>query len=223
MKNISVIIPAARSIERIQMIVDLLNQSNDANLQIIVTSPGFRVDGAVNVKDEMVGSSRAIALAYKYVVAEYKYITWLSDICIPKPHCLDNMSDFIDQRDDMPFLGEFRTVPYIDGLYRICTIKGLQYARWGMCSIKTVNEIGFFDELFENYYGDVDLSLRCWKAGGMVMTCKEAVVEIRGHSHPNNAPQSDDEANFLKRWNKDYPAMITEHTSIWNVDKEYSL
>jgi GT2 family glycosyltransferase len=82
---------------------------------------------------------------------------------------------------------------------------------------------GFFDPAFRDYYGDVDLSLRCWKYGGQVATCVDSVVEIRGHHHPNTAPQSNDESVFINRWKDDYPAMINEHTSQWNVDKEWSL
>jgi hypothetical protein len=49
------------------------------------------------------------------------------------------------------------------------------------------------------------------------------VIEMHGHWHVSTAPNSADEALFLERWRFDYPAIVTEHTSVWNVDKEIPL
>lgn len=219
---ITAIIPASRDAERVQMIVDRLHTTNKSELAILVSSPSFKIDGAHNVRDDMVGSARAIAHAFDQVPS-CDFVAWLSDICIPLDGCMDKMATFLKTKPE-PFIAEFRTVPYVEGRYRVCTIKGRQYARWGMMSMSSVVLCGgFFDAAFKDYYGDVDLSLRCWKNSGAVETCVDAVVEIRGHAHINNAPSSNDEGIFIDRWKEDYPAMITEHTSEWNIDKEWSL
>ncbi len=229
--SIIVILPAARLQEQAQMIVDRLWENTSVK-EVVVTSPDFQVERAWCVKDPMVGSSRAISLAYKLCGLHTKvfddgaatHIAWLSDICYPFPYALDKMLTFVESHPD-PFIAEFRTIPPVTrGYYRVCTITGKQYARWGMLSRGTIEKIGgFFDEAYVAHYGDVDLSLRCWKAGGSVATCKDAEIEMHGHWHVNTAPQSADEALFLERWKHDYPQIITQHTSEWNVDREIPL
>ncbi len=237
MTSIAVILPAARLQEQAQMIVDRLWENTFVK-EVIVASPNFVVERAWCIKDPMVGSARAIAHAYKsYVQAKFfgkaakiwgndhtTHYAWLSDICYPAPYALDKMLTFVKKHSE-PFIAEFRTIPPVtSGHYRVCTITGKQYARWGMLSRGTIEKIGgFFDEAYVAHYGDVDLSLRCWKAGGSVATCKDAEIEMHGHWHVNTAPQSADEALFLERWQHDYPQIVTQHTSEWNVDREIPL
>jgi hypothetical protein len=220
---ISVILPAARLQEQAQQVVDRLWQNNYVS-EVVVASPNFSVERAICVKDERVGSARVLGLAYKYTRKENPIVCWLSDICYPESGALDKMLGFLVTHSN-PFIAEFRTHPPVtEGHYRVCTIKGRQYARWGMLSRKTIEAIGgFFDEAYVSHYGDVDLSLRCWRAGGSVSTCTDAVIEMHGHWHVNTAPQSADEALFFERWRYDYPAIVTEHTSQWNVDQEIPL
>ena len=222
--NITVILPAARLQEQAQLIVDRLWENSYVR-RVVVISPNFevKIKRAVCIRDSNVGSARAIALAYdKYLF--FTHLAWLSDICYPAPYALDKMVAFIDGQPE-PFIAEFRTMPPVTkGHYRVCTITGKQYARWGMLSRGTIDKIGgFFDEAYIAHYGDVDLSLRCWKAGGSVATCKDAEIEMHGHWHVNTAPQSADEALFLERWRHDYPQIVTQHTSEWNVDREIPL
>jgi hypothetical protein len=222
---ISVILPAARLQEQAQQVVDRL-WMNDRVQEVIVASPHFDFDvtGAKCVRDDHLGSARVLGFAYGQTDPTATHICWLSDICFPWPHALDIMAGFLDRQVE-PFIAEFRTHPPVtEGHYRICTIKGKQYARWGMLSRKTIDAIGgFFDESYVAHYGDVDLSLRCWRAGGAVATDPHAVIELHGHFHVSTAPNSADEALFLERWRHDYPAVVIEHTSQWNVDKEIPL
>lgn len=219
---ISVILPAGRSQEQAQRVVNRLC-ANEAKLDLIVTSPGFELIGVRNVRDDMAGSSRSIALAV--TAAKGDFIAWLSDICLPARGALDDMLRFVDTPQDYPFIGEFRTVPPVTpGHYRVCTITGRQYARWGMMSRRSIELCGgFFDPAFVNHYGDVDLSLRCWKARGSVATCRGATVELDGHHHVSTAPLSADEALFIERWRGDYPTMRSDNTAEWNVDREIPL
>lgn len=225
---ISVILPAARLQDQAQQVVDRLWKNLWVS-EVVVASPEFEVQRAKCVRDAKVGSARVLAHAFAQTDPKAEYIAWLSDICYPEPYALDALSHFIEdkfvEQDGAPFIAEFRTSPSVtEGHYRVCTITGKQYARWGMLSRKTIEQIGgFFDEAYVAHYGDVDLSLRCWRAGGTVATCKDAIIEMHGHWHVSTAPHSPDEALFLDRWRHDYPAIVTEHTSVWNVDKEIPL
>lgn len=222
---ISVILPAARYQEPAQQVVDRLWQ-NETVSEIIVVSPFFEVQRAKCIRDDHLGSARVLAHAYQFTRSDNPYIAWLSDICYPEIYALDRMRSFLHSESNL-LIAEFRTVPNPSGLeghYRVCTITGKQYARWGMLSRKTIEAIGgFFDPAFVAHYGDVDLSLRCWRSGGSVATCTDALVEMHGHWHVSTAPQSADEALFLDRWRYDYPQIVTQHTSVWNVDKEIPL
>ncbi len=229
--SIIVILPAARLQEQAQVIVNRLWENLYVR-RVIVASPNFVVKNAICIRDTSVGSVRAMAqvcdeFLFPHSSHEFLFFThlaWLSDICYPAPYALDKMATFIDCQSE-PFIAEFRTIPPVTrGHYRVCTITGKQYARWGMLSRGTIEKIGgFFDDAYVAHYGDVDLSLRCWKAGGSVATCKDAEIEMHGHWHVNTAPQSADEALFLDRWKHDYPQIITQHTSEWNVDREIPL
>jgi GT2 family glycosyltransferase len=221
---ISVILPAARLQEQAQQVVDRLWENHHVH-EVVVASPNFEVNNAKCVHDDRLGSSRVLSFAYGATDPSTTYVAWLADICFPQPNALDSMVGFLDERTADPFIAEFRTHPPVtEGHYRVCTITGKQYARWGMLSRKTIEQIGgFFDEAFVAHYGDVDLSLRCWRAGGVVATATDAVIEMHGHWHVSTAPNSADEALFLERWKYDYPAIVTEHTSQWNVDKEIPL
>lgn len=220
---ISVILPAARLQEQAQQIVDRLWQ-NEYVTDVVMVSPEFGVERAHCVKDDRVGSARALGFAYAKTDPASTHIAWLSEICYPEPFALDKMLRFAQSKGN-PFIAEFRTSPPVTpGHYRVCTITGNQYARWGMLSRKTIEQIGgFFDEAYVAHYGDVDLSLRCWRARGCVATCTDAIIEMHGHWHVSTAPHSADESLFLDRWKHDYPAIVTEHTSVWNVDREIPL
>jgi hypothetical protein len=218
--RVSVILPAARMQEQAQEIVDRL-RTNKFVADIVVASPNFEVINARCFNDGGAGSSRALSQAYELTDGRSDYVAWLSEICLPEPGALDRMAALVSGRS-APFIAEFRTHPPVTpGHYRVCTITGHQYARWGMVSRETIGRVGgFFDSAYVAHYGDVDLSLRCWQAGGEVATCVDAVIEMRGHWHVSTAPASRDEAVFLDRWQKVYPAIVTRHTSEWNIDKE---
>ncbi len=223
--KISVIIPAARSPGRVQSIVDYLHANNAADLDIVVSSPGFEIDGVRNVKDDMTGSSRAIADALKYTDSDSQFIAWLSDICLPMDDNLDVMVAFLDSMV-APVIAEFRTSIYSENnTYRVCTITGKQYARWGMVSRHSMELCGgFFDPAFACFFGDVDFSLRCWKAGGHVLTCENALIKMDGQKDnitTSNWARSreSDRTTFINKWAEDYPVMRTEDDSKWNVDR----
>lgn len=220
---ISVIIPAGRSQEKAQELVErVYDESGPYILEIIVTSPGFFIKDAYNIHDEMIGSSRCIAEAYKKASGDI--IVWLSDICVPKHKSIQNIIEFVGT--DSFIAAEFRTTPpTTPGHYRICTILGKQYIRWGAASRSTIEKAGgFFDPIYKSHFGDVDLSLRIWKAGGYCTTCVDAVIELDGHWHLKDMEVLlQDEAKFLERWQHDYPSMTTHNTAEWNVDKELPL
>ena len=222
--KVSVIIPTARE-GRAQSTVDYLWRTTLNDLDIVVSSPGFKINGAKNIEDGMVGSSRAIADAFAYTDPDSEYIAWLSDICLPTGDIMDCSMRFMETAP-LPFIAEFMTSIYTTArTYRVCTITGKQYARWGILSRATIEKIGgFFDPRYSCFFGDVDLSLRCWKAGGHVATCEHAVIIMDGQRDDITVSnwekaRAADRALFLDRWAIDYPVMREQDDSVWNVDK----
>lgn len=195
----SIIIPTARELSLVQNLVDNLHQCSDVPLDIVISSPNVNyVDGASVVKDDYAGASASIALALSRTNAESTHVAYLSDECRITSYCLTQMAAFIDSNDS-PFIGEFCVGD------AGCFAKDKRYARWGMASRKTINMIGFFDPCFYSYYGDVDFSLRCWKAGGKVEICHSARIyheRCEDKLEKNNVMRHEthDRLLYLKRW-----------------------
>jgi hypothetical protein len=65
----------------------------------------------------------------------------------------------------------------------------------------------FFDPRFKRFYGDIDLSLRIWAAGGTVQTCSNSCItmfnnrdKIKREALTNFYFQ--DEEEFKKKWDE---------------------
>ena len=83
---------------------------------------------------------------------------------------------------------------------------GKAYASLPMMHRDDVRKHGWYDPIFFSRYGDNDLGLRIWKAGGRVEWTKEAIVRV----HPDNARngmtiREDDRTKFLQRWQHQFP------------------
>lgn len=197
----SVIIPAARSQQVTQELVDHLHNSTDIELDIVVSTPSFEIERATVVRDDHVGSAASIALALEHTQPETLYVAWLSDETRPTIRCIEAMMSFICHHPT-PFIGEF----FVGDMGAMA--KTRRYARWGMTSRQTINMIGFFDPAFASFYGDVDFSMRCWEAGGSVAICTDSTIkhwgrpdiETNKHRHFEK-----DHALYLSRWPQYYP------------------
>jgi GT2 family glycosyltransferase len=140
-------------------------------------------------------------LALGYAKTTGNLIVWANDDCRFGAGCLNEMAKFLGEQPQ-PCIVEPEVGPP-------CHYDGKQFARWGMASRSTIETIGgFFDPAFNAYFADIDMSLRCWIAGGRVLTCPSAYLRMsnrrdddinrenvsRFHAH--------DEDLFFKRWKR---------------------
>src|SRR5260221_4914594 len=196
---ISVIIPAARSQEVTQFLVNWLRvYSIGDDPDIIVSSPTFAVNGATCVRDDFMGSAAAIGAALPHVNPKSNYVAWLSDECLPTSGCLETMAAFLDTHPP-PFIGEFSVGD------AGCLAVDKRYARWGMTTRATIDMIGFFDIGFGSFFGDVDFSLRCWAAGGAVAICQNSKILHKAREDGVKSGNTErhyahDQALYLSRW-----------------------
>lgn len=230
--NVVVLMPCARAHERAQEITTAFHQSNRCSIKMVVASPAFVIIGALNVRDKMEGPWRATAMALNEVKQEYDYVVWWSDECLPQEGCIDNMIEFIRTHQE-PFIGEFRRLErendwHADGTHMAYDICGQQYARWGMASKSTLERIGGFDNIFCAHWGDVDLGLRCWEAGGKVETCQKATISVSDKLdtlHHNNYEKyfRKDLQHMVKKWGHKYPQMTNSPWNTWNTGRQVPL
>jgi GT2 family glycosyltransferase len=186
---ISVVISSAKDADRTQQIVDSLHEMNpNVEVDVVVASPSFEIKRATNIHDrdvggaERIGMNRPMARALKWTRGGY--VAWLSDSTLPKLNCLEIMMAFLDEHPP-PFIAEF----FVGDEGGRCGFSpeneflghrdSIPFARWGMMSRKSIELIGFFSEDFTHQFSDIDLSLRCWKAGGSVKVCDAAKIEHR--------------------------------------------
>jgi hypothetical protein len=80
------------------------------------------------------------------------------------------------------------------------------YACYGCLNRETIFKVGgFLSYLFENSWADIDLSLRCWLAGGKVEICNNAFViprqiEDATYKTHRGASWDRDVESFLGLW-----------------------
>ena len=231
MNKISVIMACGRGKDQAQVVVNKVRNMNpDVDLEVIVSSPGYQLHDAVNVQDEMIGNSKAMAQCYPHCTGDF--IVWWSDEAWSEWYCFGKMRKFLLENEKQePLIGEFfttdlknnRTSPDVT---LICEVVGRQYARWGMASRKTLNQIGgFFDPEFISHWADPDLSFRCWDAGGRVVIVRDAeikVCDIGDQLHKaNHEKYMDHDANhFINKWKEKYPIMAERPWPEWNQGRE---
>jgi hypothetical protein len=204
-KTVSVIITAFRDAERTQEIVDVLHETHvSLDIEPIISSPSFEIRGAVNLRDEMVGPCRAQARAVKQ--AKGDYIAWITEKTMPHPACMETMVELVD-RHPAPFIGEFSIgEPDAGGHFSLGKIEFLgrrdeiAWARWGMMSRVTFDRIGYFDPAFAHHFSDIDLGLRCWRAGGSVTHHSAARLEITNRWGTSQESIAGDREVFLTKW-----------------------
>ncbi len=229
--KVSIICAAARSHERTQLIHDTWKELNpECEMEFVFPSP-FTIPGAICFKDDMSGCSHANAQGYQYCTGDY--VAWLSDETMPTKGCLKRMVDFVDANSvDRPFLAEFiidmieePNERYIKNFF-VC---GLQYARFGMATKKTLDMIGgFFDIRFHAHWVDSDLALRCWDKGGHVKACFDSVIECISFTDALYEGNRDkyfhkDYLYFLSKWRSKFPLMQNPNWRNWNTHKDMCL
>jgi hypothetical protein len=178
---VSISLPSLRPDSVSQRIADWAETNKKIDYELVVVSP-FEVAGpnVVHVPElEPKGAIYGQYAAYEHCQGDY--IVWMSDDAIPDRECLINMVNFVKAHPD-PFIGVFRIHEGgKKGEERGRSVMyGKDFACWGCASRKTIDMIGgYFDPIYHALFGDPDLSLRCWKAGGRVEVCPTSWITHR--------------------------------------------
>ncbi len=204
MKEISILLPSLRP-EMVKRRIEEFAQTNsNVDYEIIVVSP-FKVEGK-NVKwieDRRLGSVFATNLAYYY--SNSNYVMYYSDKVIPTKNCLTAMLNCVKLNVE-PFIGAFKMVRFNGREIGAFKCYNKLYACYGCMSKKTVGLIGgFFDIYFLHSWADIDISLRCWEAGGKVEVCQDAIVKPiplkdKVYKDHRNQTWNKDVEYFLNKW-----------------------
>lgn len=209
MKEISVLLPSLRPEALARTIREFDKTNSDVDYEIVAVSP-FQVSGikTVWIKEESPrGGVFAQNIAYINSKGEYKI--YFSDDVSPTVGCLRNLLNFM-KVNTSPFIGAFKMItPTGREIGPFGAYKRL-YACYGCVNDETVKQLGsFLDDRYEYSWADIDISLRCWLAGGRVEICKDALVIPRQiedelyKSHRGVSWDRDVEA-FLSRWHLMY-------------------
>jgi len=202
--NISILLPSLREQVVKARIKDFEYTNPDFNYEIIVVSP-FKVEGNKVIWIQEHSKSNSVsATRIAYYFSKADYIIYFSDDVIPTIFCLENIYNFIKQKED-PFIAAFKMItPSGKEIGPFGTYDKL-YACYGCLSKNTIDKIGgFWPSDFLYSWADIDMSLRCWEIGGKVEICQNAVVipnqiEDEVYKEHRNTFQQDFQV-FLKKW-----------------------
>ena len=155
------------------------------------------------VDTEPGGKYKAVSRIMNKISGEY--VLHIPDDVLLKPDSIKRMIDFCG---DGFVLGSFRTFSkkwnVEDGP---SIIYGLEYSRFPFIKTSFIDRVGgLMDTVFSSFYGDPDLSLRVWSAGGVVKTCPDAWLigveeEDLVHSSSKKQYERKDKEAFESRWN----------------------
>lgn len=200
---VSIIVPSVRP-KMMSALKDRIARFTK-DYELIVISP-YSIDGVIHVKEDKTdGVYKAVEKGLK--VAKGEYILHIPDDIFPSTGWVDNMIDFVGDR-------------FVIGNYRSCTRESccseesyydMPYSWFPFLSRKTLDRLGgvLMDTYYSSFYGDPDLSIRMWQAGGRVETCHKAWIILVGDLDEAKRISLDryeakDKEKFIKRWTPVY-------------------
>lgn len=205
----SIIITSLRP-ERLEECLQSIDQyTAGIDYEVILVSP-FDVKPHPNVvhirETEPGGTVKATALGYQYVKGEY--VITMSDDSRVTAYWLENMIAFMRPHDNEMFEGGFKHMDSSGNTSRP-RYYGKPFATLPCIRKDKADElIGFFDyPYYQNGFGDPDLSLRVYRAGGTVGICPDAKISVL-ENDPDDLVNKEnrrkyyerDRAAFKKRW-----------------------
>lgn len=178
------------------------------DFEIIIVAP-YEVTGP-HIKwipeDTPRGNCYAHQVAWLHSTGDY--IVTLSDDYIFDAPWLEKALDRIIEKEKSHF-------PFSVGLHQggdvVGTVFGIYYPYFPVMSRRTIETIGgYFSTDYIAHFGDVDMALRIWAAGGRCEVCLD--TRIIGLIHTEQMPetklrslaQMQDLDTFLKRWKPFY-------------------
>jgi hypothetical protein len=208
MARLSILMPTLRPDYAENAIRQVLMCSGRHDYELIVVSP-FPVAGDDRIRHvpEETPEGDSAAYARALAVATGEIVLPMIDDFAPAFGWLDGLAEAVEQgeRDGLPFLGGLHWVnhPWFNTAY------DRYYAFFPVMSRRSLESIGgYIDTAFRANFGDVDLSLRVWAAGGHVAMLPKAAIyksrpedEARLSPYKRNGAEADF-ATFVGRWHQ---------------------
>ena len=219
----SLSLPSLRQ-DNVELVIKYIHDcSAGADYEIVVVSP-FEISGPRIkhvLEKEARGNCSAHAAAYAASAGEY-IITFTDDI-IPTPGWLDGLQQTMEAREALHF-------PFCGGLYRanwpiFGTIYGLFYPYFPVLSRRGVEKIGgYFSRDYAAHFGDPDLALRVWDAGGRCELVTSAKIyslhqlDRTNEAHHKGTAGQRDMDTFQTRWGGKYGEGFGKELRDFNID-----
>lgn len=226
MPKVSVVLSCRRTDFLDDCIRGIVANAGTDDLEVVVVSP-FEVTGEKVVwVEEKEKKGNIIANNAAYDAAAGEIIINLVDYVNLKPRAIANLVSFIEENEE-------KTFPFCASLFyiefpirdseqarhwvgpRVGTVFGRHYPYFAAATRKSFEAAGgFFSTDYIGSFGDPDLGMRIWEAGGQVQLCWDAVVtnspyRVRGDGQGALGSGSKDSflqdmRTFLARWYKVY-------------------
>lgn len=205
MPRISILMPTLRPDYAENAIRQVLMCSPRQDYELIVVSPfpvaGDRIRHVAEAEPEGDSAAYARALA----VADGDIVLPMIDDFAPAYGWLDGLAEAVAE-------GERRGLPFCGGLYWanhpwFNTAYGRYYAFFPAMSRRSIEHAGgYIDTAFRANFGDVDLSLRVWQAGGhCALLPRSPIYKARAEDEARLSPYKRhgaqaDFAVLIERW-----------------------
>lgn len=184
----SVLIPSLRE-DKLNACVESVSKFELLDVEILVNRDSGGIYKAVNqLVDE----------------AKHDILVHIPDDCVVRFGSLKNIVEFVDKQDGL-FEASFRVMH--DGVEQEnYQYYGKTFAPYICTNKKTLDAVGgMFDKNLNSFYGDPDLSLRIWQAGGRVEVCPDAWVVSNSVIDQVSVDSSrkylrQDRDYFVKKW-----------------------
>lgn len=160
--------------------------------------------GKINVirEGKKLGQARSLNRILRKLKSNY--VCWISDDNVIKPDILNSAVKILDENRDIGMVGlkvkdvtgPYAHEEYIGGI----SAAGILNVNQGLMRLKTVKEVGFFDETFPDYGMDLDLTTKILLRGYNVVYTKDiAILHYRDYKKfPGAFVQQDRKARIIR-------------------------
>lgn len=225
---ISIILPSIHESLLARALQSIYAASEGICYEIVVVSP-FYVEGPrIRWVEERISRGSTCAVAAGYKAATGDLIALTADDLVPGRGWLKQLWDYYWAR-------AADTFPLSVGLRRggFGTVYGKYYPFFPCMSRGSIEASGgWYSEEYISSWGDPDLGLRVWQAGGLCEVCpiKECTLDDEpdrlGYTNPRETPaissvQLRDQAVFIKKWHPIYGAKWGRKLRDFNLDMDH--
>jgi GT2 family glycosyltransferase len=207
--SLSIIIPTLRREEMRRCLASIEKYTADIRYEVLIIAPFDWPDQSdvVLVREEKPeGVYRAVSRGFE--VAAGEYVIHMPDDARATPGWAQNMISFVEAHPGL-VEGNFRHFD-VRGERPEPGVYGRLYAPFLCMKRADIRRVGgLMDPHFRSFWGDPDLSLRVWHAGGEVRTCPDAWIYHADHDdtiHKRSLSQyfTADREAFMARWEPIY-------------------